>query len=394
MMWRITSSFAFTFLALLSLSSLSASQAARPVTLPAPTGINGVGTIEIELTDTSRTDSLAPNPSVPRSFMVQILYPTKKSENPSTRAPYMRAAAAAFHENYYGFPNGSISSIRTNSYRGASISLPDNTANVILFSPGFQYSRIFYTSLAEELASHGYIVVAIDHTYDATAVEFPDGRLVTSAFLNITDAPKQVSEEQLVTILDARINDVNFTMNTLLGTRFLRQIPGIGRRVRLGGIGMYGHSLGGATAAEVALFDKRILGGLNMDGTFYGNVVTTGLNKPFFVMGAGVHNSTNDPSWQTMWDNLHGWKQHVQLTSGEHMTYSDFSALIELLGIGPTFSPGYLETRYGTIDGVRAVVAERAYAVAFFDFLLKRRSDIFLDSPSPSYPEITFPSSI
>lgn len=389
--------FTLTSLAVLSLACLGASydQGTGSVSLPIPGGHQFVGTIEIELTDNSRTDALAPDPSIPRSFMVQIFYPiTRPRSRTSTQAPYMRAAAAAFQEAYYGFPTGSLSSVKTNSYRGAPISLYDNTANVVLFSPGFQYSRVFYTSLAEELASQGYIVVAIDHTYDATAVEFPDGAVALSAFLNVTNPPEQVTSEQLAVILDARTGDVNFTISTLLGPDFLPQIPGLSRHVRLGGIGIYGHSLGGATAAEVALLDDRILGGLNMDGTFFGNVVTEGLQKPFLVMGAGFHNGTNDPSWAIMWDNLRGWKRHLQLVSGEHMTYSDFPALIKLLGIGSSFPPGYLEAVYGTIDGVRAVVVERAYVVAFFDFLLRKKQDKILDAPSHRYPEITFPSTI
>lgn len=76
--------------------------------------------------------------------------------------------------------------------------------------------------------------------------------------------------------------------------------------------------------------DERALGGLNMDGTFFGGVLEAGLDKPFFVMGAGSHDGVSDPSWATVWSGLRGWKRHVQLVSGEHMTYSDFPALIKL----------------------------------------------------------------
>lgn len=306
----------------------------------------------------------------------------------------MRAAAAAYSEKFYGFPNGTISSIKTNSYTRAPVSLPNDTANVVLFSPGFQYSRIFYTSLAEELASQGYVVISIDHTYDAIAIEFPDGSLALSAFLNLTNPDEQATPEQIALVGAARIGDVNFTLTSFLDNTLLHQIPGIKRDTRRGGTGIYGQSFGGATAAEATLLDDRILGGLNMDGAFFGTVVAEGLDKPFFIMGAGTHDSTEDPSWGVMWDNLRGWKRHVQLASAQHMAYSDFPALIELLGIGSYFPPGSLETLYGTIDGVRAVFVERAYVVAFFDFLLRGKSDDLLDGPSDCYPEITFPPTI
>lgn len=385
--------FALTLLAVLSFSCLSTShdQGTGRVTLPSPSGNKPIGTIEIKLTDKSRTDGLAPDPSIPRSFMVQLFYPTTRPKRTFERAPYMQRAAAAFHEDYYGFPAHSLSSVQTNAYSGAPISLPDNTAHTILFSPGFQFSRIFYTSLAEELASQGYIVIAIDHTYDAAGVQFPDGTVVPSAFLNVTDPSTQITLAQLELILTTRIGDVNFTLTTLLGKNFLPQIPGLGSHVKRGGIAMYGHSFGGAIAAEMARTDKRILGGLNMDGTFFGGIVTEGMDKPFFLMGAGLHSRDNDPSWAAVLDRLRGWKRQVQIVSGEHMTYSDFSALIKLLRIGASFPEGYLEAVYGTIDGVRAVVVERAYVVAFFDYLLKKKQSSLLDRPSRRFPEITFP---
>ena len=49
---------------------------------------------------------------------------------------------------------------------------------VVLFSPGFGVERELYAGLVEDLASHGYVVVSIDHPHDAGVVEFPDGRVV------------------------------------------------------------------------------------------------------------------------------------------------------------------------------------------------------------------------
>ena len=50
---------------------------------------------------------------------------------------------------------------------------------VVLFSTGYGIERQLYTGLVEDLASHGYVVVAIDHPHDANIVSFPDGHTVS-----------------------------------------------------------------------------------------------------------------------------------------------------------------------------------------------------------------------
>lgn len=44
-----------------------------------------------------------------------------------------------------------------------------------MFSPGLSASRLLYSAQARALASYGYIVITLDHPYDALFVEFPDG---------------------------------------------------------------------------------------------------------------------------------------------------------------------------------------------------------------------------
>lgn len=190
-MGRNSNIFALTFLAVLIFSRLSASHnpGTGRVSLPPPTGHNPIGTIEFKLTDKSHTDALAPDPFTPRSFMVQIFYPTTRQKQTAKQAPYMRRIPRTLpqlpHPQPLVHPNQHL--------QQPPISLPDNTTHTILFSPGFQYSRIFYTSLAEKLASQGYIDLALDHTYDATAVQFPNSTITPSIFLNITNPPAQIT---------------------------------------------------------------------------------------------------------------------------------------------------------------------------------------------------------
>ena len=112
--------------------------------------------------------------------------------------------------------------------------------------PGSASNAELYTGLTEDLASHGYVVVAIDHPHDAAIVQFPDGHVVIpSSQMDITRA------------LEVRVADTVFLLNEL--ARLTRSGAFAGR-LDLSRVGMFGHSLGGAAAASTMLVDRRIRG--------------------------------------------------------------------------------------------------------------------------------------
>lgn len=354
--------------------------------LPPVTGQNDVGTIELQLVDYSRINPFAEDPSSPgpRSFMIQLFYPAINAKK-YPLAPYMRPTTAAYYNSGFGLPNGTMSLIQTNSHTGAPINSSGDT-QLILFSTGYGVSRTLYTALAEDLASHGYLVVTIDHPYDAAVVEFPDGSLV---FIDLTadmDDPVTLSK-----FLDLRVKDTLFTLD-LLQSNLTKSIPGVRTRLRIRETGMFGHSLGGATAAEVMLNDRRIRGGVNLDGSMQGQVAAKGLKKPFLLMGVPSHNLTSDPTWTSFWAQLRGWRRSLVLANSEHFTYSDLPPVVESLGGANSDLTKVMEPLLGKIGGVRANQLERAYILAFFDFVLKGESDCLFDGSSPLYPEISFQS--
>src|SRR5262245_39329443 len=146
--------------------------------LPAPTGPYRVGTTFLHLIDNARLDPLAPTPRQ-REIMVQLWYPAIVSHQPI--APYLPAgvsraytefvnavAGTAYPEDLLAFP--------TNSRQDAPAA-SDPPRPIVLFSHGFGVSAALNAGLHEELASRGYVVVGMHHTFDAGAVQFPDGRL-------------------------------------------------------------------------------------------------------------------------------------------------------------------------------------------------------------------------
>lgn len=356
---------------------------AYAVSLPIGTGKYSVGTIELQLTDFSRADPFAKNTSsTARSFMVQLFYPVTNTKK-YPLAPYIKPKSAQISEIANNLPAGTLSGVQTNSYAGAPIRSCDGI-HAILFSPGFSVSRQFYTTYIEDLASHGYLVIAFDHPYDATVVEFPDGTLVYGDSTADMEDPATVSK-----FLNARVGDVIFAIDGLRGN-LTKSIPGVRTRLRITKLGMFGHSFGGAATAETMLINSQIRGGLNMDGTIYGNAPQTGLGRPFMLMGVPDHNLSSDITWSSFWEKLRGWKKALVLAGAEHLAYTDYSVLISLLGLESLLTPDGVKAVIGTIDGMQANEAVRVYIRAFFDFVLGEGSDELFEEPNPQYPEILF----
>lgn len=353
------------------------------MSLPALSGPHKVGTIEVQLTDASTIDPFAPDPQTKRTIIVQAFYPaTYTADYPFE--PYMGPATAAFYENYFQLPNSSLAVLRTNSHTRAPIISCISKPEIILFSPSLGASRKVYTTLVEDLASHGYIVISIDHPYDADIVEFSDGSTILSA------VPGDPTDEDIVRFTDLRMNDTIFTLEFL--SHIVSAIPGApaGRSIALGKIGIFGHSFGGAIAASLMLAKKCVVAGLNMDGMLRGPVVDAGLDAPFLLMGAAVHTRSAYATWQAFWDNQRGWKKELHLADAEHLVFSDLAVVVELLGLRDSPLAETIQSLVGTIDGLRANKVLRAYTAAFFDFALRGKQAALLHGPNPKYKEMEF----
>ena len=128
---------------------------------------------------------------------------------------------------------------------------------------------------------------------------------------------------------------------------------------------MYGHSLGGASAAEAMLLNDRILGGADLDGQIFNSVLSQGISRPFLLFGRPNHR-TEDTSWVQFWGNLRGPKIEMELQGSVHGAFTDFPVLLHSLGLPAQYQSG-IETIVGTIDGIELVVEAIA---TFFTFVL------------------------
>ena len=323
--------------------------------------------------------------------MVTVFYPILSASEcePLQTISYMPRATAQIWDQElatYGFTNASledfgISACRRNA--SAAPSCPGKDLPIVIISPGQGASRQLYSGMAQSVASNGYLVISIDHPYDALVVEYPEGTLIYG--LNITtDAQNDLD-------LATHVQDVDFLLDQL-DTRDSVQnvIPGASCGFNVSHVAMFGHSFGGATTAEAMLSDSRIAGGLNMAGTFYGSVVQLGLDRPFMLFDIPSSTRLKYGNFAETWSHLRGWKLELSLTNAAHSTFMDILLLTRLLGWSPFNSTSTgLGSVLGTLDGVRAFDVITTYVTAFVDFVQKGVESNLLRAPSAPYPEIT-----
>ena len=325
--------------------------------LPAPTGRLPVGISSLHLTDESRQDPWVPSAG-PRELMVSLWFQARSRG--THRAQYMTAEESRLvleGTGTTGVPPDSLSRTRTNAYTDVK-PLPGRHPVVVL-SPGFTWPRSSLTALAEELASNGYVVAGIDHTYENFATTFPDGRVTTCAACTL-----EVEDFGTLAVA-SRARDVSFVLDELAGYRFVDPSR----------IGMAGMSLGGASVGETMLADPRVRAGTNLDGTMFKPLPESGLSRPFLFFGE----EGGDPTWDRDWQRLTGWKRWLTVAGSVHASFADYDMLAQQLGVD-------LGSR---LAGTRSVEITRRYVRAFFDLHLNGEPQPLLDSPSRCYPEVT-----
>jgi dienelactone hydrolase len=355
--------------------------------LPEPTGPYPAGTTSLWLTDTSRPDPWAAGVNA-RELMVSVWYPAVPAGGP--RARYMTPAESGLHLTSRGItsiPPDTLSTTRTKAVSDARPAGAERSLPLVVLSPGFTNSRSSLTALAEDLASHGYVVAGIDHTYESHATAFPDGRVTTCL---AREAPGRGNEE----VAAGRAADVGFVLDELTGAQ--PAWPGAGL-IDPSAMAMAGHSAGGAAAIAAMLADSRIRAGIDMDGATAAPIPGEGLSRPFLFLGkqsnytpgsaGAVTPGTREwkmrrgavTTWERDWELLTGWKRWLVVAGAVHASFTDLALLADQAGLDIG----------ADLSGARSLDITRAYVRAFFDQHLRGRPQALLDQPSPRYPEVT-----
>ncbi|MEU6969570.1 alpha/beta hydrolase [Kitasatospora aureofaciens] len=339
-------------------------------TLPAPTGTYAAGEDVIHLTDASRPDPWVPS-SGPRQLTVTMVYPAVPGTG--TPAPYMTLGEAAGILQHRKMPASSgitpqnLAGVTTHAFDGAR---PQRGKHpLVVLSAAAENPRMMLTSLATELASHGYVVALVGHTYEDTGETLADGQTPPCA---ICDDPKLDFDS----VAAGRARDVSFVIDQLThGNSAWRLAHLIDKHE----IGMAGHSIGGAAAADTMIADPRVRAGVNMDGTFHPAPMPGQINRPFLMLSHAPGSGDDYTDWEQTWAALGGYKKWLTVAGADHFSFSDGDLLQEQAGFpAPPLSPE------------RGVEITREYVTAFFDQTLKGIHRPLLDGPSPTNPEVLF----
>ncbi len=378
--------------------------------LPAPTGPFKIGTTRWTVTDAARPETFAA-PGVHRQVEVLAWYPAAAAASDRGEpAPYLREGIAELPPGLRT-PLASLAGVRTHAILDALPVESPEKLPVLVFSHGFGGIPSSYTALLEDLASHGYAVLSVVHPYEATAATLADGQVISlfdaagkpgPAFGKViaeweredetmAAVTKEASEEGQRRLLRGYLAGLHATNATLerwvadtkLVLDRLSDLPRAGAagrlasRLDLSRLGAFGHSMGGVTAGQFCLEDRRCRAGLNLDGIpQYGTMIDQRLSVPFLMVYSARPGRTG--ASDSIYRRAATRYDRVDVQNTLHLDFSDM-----ILWGGP-LRQGAL----GTIAPARAVEITRAIVLQYFDQELLGKPSPLL-SGKEKLPEVT-----
>jgi hypothetical protein len=373
-------------------------------TLPLPTGRYAVGRTTVELIDAGRRERYGPDPSSPRELVVWMWYPASPRAG-AAPADYLPGAWATIGQAL----GLDVASVHSHAVANAPVAGEGTRHPMLLLSPS-GFSPLLMTAIAEELASHGYLVGGINPTYESPVTVFADGRIVpvnpaaVGGVLGPQTGPHENAFRARAAVCEYKAADFGSVTGHLAGADGDSDNPFSGR-IDFSRIGALGHSFGGNAALEWCRADPRCGAAVNLDGALWTEVGRVGLERPalqlitdhseFAVSSDEAVQSgmAPDEAWfeaekAIIFD---GWRtvaQHaatVQIAGARHMSFMDVPFLRTI-----DASPVKSMLAATTIDATRMWRITSDYLLAFFAQHLDGVPAPLLSGPSPAYPEVRF----
>jgi dienelactone hydrolase len=368
--------------------------------LPLATGPYSVGTMYLMYTDSSRGEPFTDDTADYREISARVWYPADLGQE-FQAAPYIPNLGTI--GDHFGLPE-SFSYIMTYSMWQAAFVDSLRHVPVLIFSHGWGQYPEHFTSLMEDLASHGFVVFSIAHPYEAMFWTYPDFRHGVLDF-NDPRIKKRLEESQqpearklynerpsLTTTVeqDSLFREWTGLLPSLMIESMrlwaddisafigyvarLNRAPGIlHNRMDPERIGVFGWSLGGIASALVCAHDKRCRAGIDIDGGLYGDVIDSTILVPFMFLSSERYRNYGPYFLQHVSDTGYA----VVIANADHLNFSDYSVIFPSSDL------------MGDIDGLRMVDITRKYVRAFFDRHLNDGYESLLDGPDLQYPEVS-----
>lgn len=345
--------------------------------MPVPTGPESIGTASFELADTDRPETYGDRAGRSRRFVVQAYYPALLPEGsePSAWAEDWQTVAPAMARNV-GLPSWFLNHTGytdSNAYPTGVIS--PGSYPVVIYSHGWTGSRSIAPNQLETLASNGYLVISIDHTYIAVATEI-DGEIVEfepSALPDIEEVGEEEYAAASASLVEVMAGDIVHLIDVLeLGEE--GSMAGIAEYADLTRLGVFGHSAGGGAAIKVCLEDERCDAVLGMDPwvePLPDSVLKISPMRPSLYMRSDEWRGTpNDQILRGLADRNESTSYWVGVSGTAH---NDFTA-------APLLSPvsGIFGFR-GSIPAGRIIPIIDNYLLGFFDVFLLGTGSAALD---------------
>lgn len=317
--------------------------------IPKPSGTYEIGTLYDIINDEDRLELYTDDPADTRRFMVRVWYPADHTDSKELSKWIGFRSVSTELAKGIGLPAFALSQISqtdSNAYTQVSISDDKETYPIVIISHGWGGFMSLHTDLAEELASRGYIVLSIDHTYGSVATSFIDETVYQNkgALPNRNDPSFLDAAHQLVYTY---AGDISRTLD-YLEEKNSSSYSFFKGRLDLDYIGLIGHSTGGGADVAVALNDNRIKALLGLDAWVepieHSNIIQ-GLSIPAIFL--------RSETWQEGPNNHHLFNliQHsaqAKLYQIDGTTHSDFtmaymfSPLTRMIGFTGSLDSDYL----------------------------------------------------
>lgn len=351
-----------------------------PTTLPYPTGDFAVGRASFDWVDGSQSSEPVLASEGRRELMVWIWFPTGPASSMATSSeylplPWIQALSESRGALMTNLLQRELSRVRAHSQMNSAVSNRLPAYPVIIMRAGMAALTTDYTTLAEDLASHGYVVVGMDAPYRTQLVVFPDGRRIARSRENNADLVGGAAKETMALRLEsAWADDIAFVLDRLDQLNVSDPSGQFTGRLDLARVGIWGHSLGGSTALQFCHTDHRCKAGVDVDGLPLGSVIKDGLDKPFMFLMSDHSREQGDPESIRIDANLKSiyrtlppadrfW---VVLKGANHFGFSDGALLKSPILQNVLHSLGVLG-----MDGQQQLTMSRRCLSEFFDIYLK-----------------------